>query len=233
MEILASILGGLVGGLFTFLGVLVTIKHDEKKRNEEKVGIQEQMRPRLEILKLNSALGYSKTSKADICMILCKIVDFKNDGKPMFYYKPEVINSNEWVCYEYFLKNVGKTEIDHIYFSTNLYKNTSLFSVSNGRHKLYYDTNYLNYSVLFDKPIMPDEEFSVKICYVKDSIIVSSFANPMISIWMVDVNGNWWKQEMFAPDERILTSKRTTQEKWYNATNVDKALECFIDPMLW
>lgn len=34
MEILASILGGLVGGLFTFLGVLVTIKHDEKKRNE-------------------------------------------------------------------------------------------------------------------------------------------------------------------------------------------------------
>ena len=28
-----SILGGLIGGLFTFIGVSLTIKHEDKKKN--------------------------------------------------------------------------------------------------------------------------------------------------------------------------------------------------------
>ena len=56
VQILASILGGLVGGLFTFLGVLITIAYErskdtkeEMRRLKEKEEEQVKARPRLEI----------------------------------------------------------------------------------------------------------------------------------------------------------------------------------------
>ena len=35
--IIASVLGGLVGGLFTFLGVWMTIHHENKKTRQEEL----------------------------------------------------------------------------------------------------------------------------------------------------------------------------------------------------
>ena len=37
VQILASILGGLVGGLFTFLGVLITIAYERSKDAKEEM----------------------------------------------------------------------------------------------------------------------------------------------------------------------------------------------------
>ena len=39
MEVIASILGGLVGGLFTFLGVFITIRHDKAKEKKKRTTI--------------------------------------------------------------------------------------------------------------------------------------------------------------------------------------------------
>lgn len=39
MEVIASILGGLVGGLFTFLGVFITIRHDKAKEKRTTIAI--------------------------------------------------------------------------------------------------------------------------------------------------------------------------------------------------
>ena len=50
MEILASVLGGLVGGLFTFLGVVMTIRYEERKRSSEKEEYISLNCPRLEIV---------------------------------------------------------------------------------------------------------------------------------------------------------------------------------------
>ena len=61
--IIASILGGLVSGLFTFLGVWLTIRHENKKTRREELKQQKEKeeqlfenRPRLEIM------GYKKLS---------------------------------------------------------------------------------------------------------------------------------------------------------------------------
>ena len=60
--IIASILGGLVSGLFTFLGVWLTIRHENKKARQEELKRQKEKeeqlfenRPRLEIM------GYKKS----------------------------------------------------------------------------------------------------------------------------------------------------------------------------
>ena len=65
-EILASILGGLVGGLFTFLGVLITIHHENKKiyrtelmREKDKEEKLLENKPRLEIVEYKKFSKYS------------------------------------------------------------------------------------------------------------------------------------------------------------------------------
>ena len=41
--IIASVLGGLVSGLFTFLGVWLTIRHENKKAHQEELKRQKEI----------------------------------------------------------------------------------------------------------------------------------------------------------------------------------------------
>lgn len=109
--IIASVLGGLVGGLFTFLGVWMTIHHENKKTRQEELKRQKEKeeqlfenRPRLEIMGYKKLSKYSAAKKADISLLLCGIKDYKNEGRAMFYYDPEVIEYENWVSVEYTLK---------------------------------------------------------------------------------------------------------------------------------
>ena len=44
-----SVLGGLISGLFTFIGVRLSISHDEYKRQRERIEKANDEKPRLEI----------------------------------------------------------------------------------------------------------------------------------------------------------------------------------------
>ena len=160
--IIASVLGGLVSGLFTFLGVWLTIRHENKKTRREELKQHKQKeeqlfenRHRLEIMGYKKLSKYSISRKADISVLLCGIKDYKNENRAMFYYDSEIIKPENWVSVEYTLKNIGHTEISHMYFSTNLPKNTSLFGIENGENEMCYENNFLNYSVILDKSVKP------------------------------------------------------------------------------
>ena len=91
--IIASVLGGLVSGLFTFLGVWLTIRHENKKTRREELKQQKEKeeqllenRPRLEIMGYKKLSKYSAAKKADISLLLCGIKDYKKEGRAMFYY---------------------------------------------------------------------------------------------------------------------------------------------------
>ena len=151
----------------------------------------------------------------------------------MFYYDPEVIEYENWVSVEYTLKNIGHTEISHIYFSTNLPKNTSLFGVETRENEMCYENNLLNYSVILDKSVKPKESIKLKICYIDEKIILSNIGSATITIWMVDEKNNWWSQPLFAPENKIYNSKRSSHKEWKDYTDESKAIECFKNPMLW
>ena len=239
MEILASVLGGLVGGLFTFLGVLITIFFERKKMKKEEERLQkekeeerEKNRPRFEIIEHKEIQKYKREDE-DVCVLLCSIRNFENLGRPSFIYDEEIANEDKLVCAEYLLKNIGNTEIDHLFVSTNLPKDTSLFNVLNGENKLCYKHKVLNYSVILDKSIKPQETIKVKICYVDNKIVESNMGNPTISFWMIDTDNCWWEQPLFSPDNKLYNSKKTSIKEWRSYTDVDVAIKCFIDPMLW
>lgn len=238
--IIASVLGGLVGGLFTFLGVWMTIHHENKKTRQEELKRQKEKeeqlfenRPRLEIMGYKKLSKYSAAKKADISLLLCSIKEYKNEGRAMFFYDESVITPENWVCVEYTLRNTGHTEIDHIYFSTNLPKNTALFNVLNEENVMCHDNHFLNYSVIFEKTIKPQQTVSIKVCYISDKIVVSNIGGAPITIWMIDENKNWWSQPLFAPDNKIYNSSRSSHKEWKDYTDEAKAIECFENPMLW
>ena len=238
--IIASVLGGLVGGLFTFLGVWMTIHHENKKTRQEERKRQKEKeeqlfenRPRLEIMGYKKLGKYSQQRKVDACVLLCSIKEYKNEGRAMFFYDESVITPGNWVCVEYTLRNTGHTEIDHIYFSTNLPKNTALFNVLNEENVMCHDNHFLNYSVIFEKAIKPQQTVSIKVCYISGKIVVSNIGGAPITIWMIDENKNWWSQPLFAPDNKIYNSSRSSHKEWKDYTDEAKAIECFENPMLW
>lgn len=238
--IIASVLGGLVGGLFTFLGVWMTIHHENKKTRQEELKRQKEKeeqlfenRPRLEIMGYKKLSKYSISRKADINVLFCSIKDYKNESRAMFYYDTEVVEPEKWVSVEYTLKNIGHTEISHMYFSTNLPKNTSLFGVETRENEMCYENNLLNYSVILDKSVKPKESIKLKICYIDEKIILSNIGSATITIWMVDEKNNWWSQPLFAPENKIYNSKRSSHKEWKDNTDESKAIECFKNPMLW
>lgn len=241
MEIFASILGGLVGGLFTFLGVLMTIRYENKKeireeirRQKEKEEQQFENRPRFDIVAYSNMRKYSEGQQADLSVLLCPIEKYeKNDGRSMFYYPPEIVDSQKWSSVKYTLKNIGHTEISHLFVSTNLPKNTALFENNKGENKLYYENHLLNYSVILDKAIKPKESIKLKVCYIDEQVVVSSIGRAPITIWLIDERGNWWSQPLFAPANKIYDCKRTSSKEWKDTTDEEKAIECFEKPYLW
>lgn len=233
IEIIASVLGGLVGGLFTFLGVKMTIQHEERKYQREK---EEQIKancPRLEIVEYIGEHIYNKEEPSNITMILSKIDKYDVKGTPSFYYDKRIVEPSSWISVNYTLKNIGKTEIDHLYFTSNLVKSISIFNISNGDNIYSYNNKLLNYSVFLDKSIKPQETINIKICYVTDRIIESSINSAPVSIWLVDTNNNWWEQPLFAPYNRIYNSNISSHQKWKDSTDIITAIKCFADPMLW
>lgn len=233
IEIIASVLGGLVGGLFTFLGVIMTIRYEERKRLKEKEEIVKKSSPRLEIVDYLGQRVYDEEESSDITMILCKIDKYDVTGRPTFYYDNRTINPKDWISVSYSLKNIGETEIDHLYFTSNLVKSISIFNVSNGENVFSYNNNLLNYSVILDKNIKPQETIKIKICYITDRIIVSNMGSAPVSIWLVDSNNNWWEQPLFAPYNKLYNVTKTTHKAWRDNTDINTAFKCFANPMLW
>ena len=242
-DIVSSVLGAFIGGLFTVLGVYITIRYEKnkEKRKEIKDELQRQKekeeqihkdKPRLEIIDYKKLCEYSFHRDIDASLILCEIQDYKNKGRAEFYYDKSITKPENWVCVEYVFRNTGNTEIDHIYFSTNLPKNTALFNVLNGENEICYENCFLNYTVILEKTIKPQETLSVKMNYVKEQVIAPYISAP-ITIWLIDVNGNWWEQPLFAPTNKIYNSTRTSHKSWKDNTSIETAIKCFDNPSLW
>jgi hypothetical protein len=239
MEVLASILGGLVSGLFTFLGVLITIKYQHEKDRKEELRLQqekvaelEKIKPRLEIQDYIEEKDYEETKNVDMNVLLVSIKDYEKE-KHHFHYDPLVLDKKKWRCVEYVLKNIGGTEIDHLYLSTNLVKGTSLLNVLTEEYIADYNYMLLNYSVILEKSIKPQQIIRIRICYITDHIIVSNIGSAPISIWLIDTNKNVWEQPLFAPEKKLYNSTRSNMNEFREHTDISTAIKCFDNPYLW
>lgn len=118
-----SIIGGLIGGLFTYFGVKLTINHEREREIKEESKKVEETKPRLEIIKYTNIKKSKEYSKREIgcSALLLMINDYKcSESQIKFFYDEQALDLNNMIYVEYILKNTGQTEIIDICLSTNL-----------------------------------------------------------------------------------------------------------------
>lgn len=229
-----SVLGGLIGGIFTFLGVKLTLKHEQEKERKEILLKANDNKPRLEIVKyydFNTTINNENINN-DCNIIALNIIDFKDDCNcARFFYDTAALNAENLIFVEYEFKNNGNTEIEDICITSNLPKIMSVFEFE--RKEIYINENLLNYGVWAHKRyIKPGQTIRLRVYYVKDQIILSPISYSF-TIWLHDVNGRYWAQNFNCPVNEIEISNYSNRDEFKEAIDIDKAIDCFRKPHLW
>ena len=197
IPIITSILGGLIGGLFTFLGVKLTLK-DERKRHEEQVGLNI-IEKNKEIIKNRPILRSIENCESSLSIqAMVYLVPFRepeliNKKDIIFHYPEKFEEKQNWKEYTIHLKNIGNKRITRSFLHFEDLKNINLYSdldMYNWNHPLYVQ-HYFSDALTLSGHIAPGEILELKIYYLKDS---PNYKNVLFDIYFEDENGNNWVQ---------------------------------------
>lgn len=235
LTFVGSVLGGLIGGLFTYFGVKLTIKHDDARKHQEKMEKVNQEKPRLEIITYKDFKETSglKTNNSDCNALALGIEDFKViEGRSCFFYNSDALDNKNLEFVEYQFVNNGLTEIEEICITSNLPQSMALIEFE--RKEIYINKHFLNYDVCCNKRyIKPKDTFCLRVYYVKNQIPSTLLRAPELIVWLRDVNGFVWKQILDAPFNDIEISRLSNWKELKESRDVKEAIECFRNPNLW
>ena len=230
-----SILGGLIGGFFTFVGVLLTIKHDDKKKKLERIEKANQEKPYLDIISYKDCKDATEVKDVnhDCGVLALGIIDFKEiDGRSCFFYNKDALDSKNLVFIEYQFVNSGLTTIQDICVASNLPRFMALIEFE--RKDIYINERFLNYGVWSNKRYIKFRDtFKLRVYYVKGQIPTTNLGSPELIIWLRDISGFVWKQTLNAPANEIEMPKMSNNAELNKSIDIEKAIECFKDPSLW
>lgn len=216
MEFLYSIIGGIITGVVSLIGIIVTYRFNKKnlaisekeKRIKEYDSIIEN-RPEFELTSYKTFFdkpGYFEDASFDFDILMV----FDNVKNKDVYNKKE-----EFVRVEYELKNIGKSLIecvDVISILNHLY----LFNLSNNKINSLENTIFDAYkSVLYyGRKIRNGDRIKIRLWYHKD-VIQESLINNALMIGCKSFNKKYWRQNLNAP-RGLLEESELIGEKEYN-----------------
>lgn len=233
LSFLGSILGGLIGGLFTFMGVKKTLKSEKAKEEKKEKEELYQKRPRLEVIEKTDYINVKEEDSIYVNngVIMLKIEKYDVSSRPTFYYDERCLKKTN-LCYrEFVLKNTGETEIDYLYITTNYPKSTSLFEIRS--YEILVKEKILSYDAFGDSRfIKKGDTFTLRIYYLIGEIFYDHISSS-IEIWLRDINGNLWGQSLFVNDGYIDNSTTRKSSELREYIDISNALECFRNPYLW
>ncbi len=241
-EIVICLVSAIVGGLITFLFTLA-IERRKEKREDKKEQLKEnkeiyQNRPEMKIVDYKNhfeTVGEGIKQKCDIDVFVVPIDDVTVSGEKRHeivdaHYDMNLFNEDKWCCVIYSFENVGKTNISNIDLTCHYKKDTCLFAHDNAIDMA--EKKCLNYSYCYDRKIRVGERVTVKICY-HNTKVVSGMFSAIMSIGMVDDNGHYWRQALFAPEDKVYDSRPVDPKTYLSDIRTKDAEECFIHPYLW
>lgn len=226
-----SVIGGIIGGLFTFLGVKLTIKHDDEKKMEEEQKKIIEEKPRLEVVEFKE-VGKHRNTKSDMDVICLDIKDVnKTDRRLEFSYDEKALDKNNLVSCEYVLRNTGITEIDSICLISNFPKNMSVIELRNTEFLV--NEKILNYEAWSDKRfIKSGEQIKLRVYFIEDQVI-AGFLSASLAMYIQDINGSYWHQPLFVPTKETDNSKLSSRKEMKSYSDVESALKCFEGKAYW
>jgi hypothetical protein len=215
--IISTVVGAIIGGGFSLLGVFLTIRHQENKTKGIKQEKLFDERPKLEIVDLVEYED-NKPSEDDLNGALIETLaafvkeDLKysdnNQGHRFIY--PDIKRKN-FESYKYTLRNYGKTNIYRITLTANVFPNISVVDAKHDMFDYYVTNGFINLFINGLKQIKVDEQFSIIIHYPNKSSVIGSnfgayYGNPHIRLVIEDENHRCWTQLLHVPINHISTS---------------------------
>lgn len=228
----SAIVGSIIGGFFTLLVESKKQKHQDVLTRKEELQKRYEERPRLELKQFKDLEHGRVTSTCDCECILLNIEDIsEKDGVFFFSYDERALDLKNLVCVEYLFKNTGKTEISSICVVSTHQRTTSMIELEKRSFLINYKA--LCYEAWAKKRfIKPGETVSIKVCYVKDKVMISPIS-ACADIYMEDINGHFWHQPLFCPTNEMENSNRVNYKEFEDNKDIRLALDCFRDPSLW
>ncbi|MFA6860706.1 MAG: hypothetical protein WCR30_04920 [Clostridia bacterium] len=190
ITIVSAILGGLVGGLFTYIGVKTTLIDGWRKESVEREKLRKENilkiisnRPELEVVKVETI--QSINTEVDFVPIIKYIVT-EQDFRSVFK-KNIISNLRERINIK--ISNIGKTNIDEIVLNIQDVKNTILldnvYSRENDIKK-----GYVNFTKIINTGLKTEKSTYLIINFYGQCV------NNVFYLLFKDINGFYWKQEI-------------------------------------
>lgn len=230
-----AIISASVGGIFTY--VFEKNKERKQDKKDQKIKLEELQINRPEFIILEMEDSFSKPGKCitnrtcntEIFVVGFKEVTVQNENVTAIYDK-EYLEKKSWVYKQYTLKNIGKTPVYELNIISNFKRSICICDVE--VQEEFIKMGLLNYSVIYDKRIGPNETFTLKIYYHKEKVISGTFS-AIFSIGMRDNNGKYWIQPFFAPEDKLYESHIIEYNEYRDDVLPNVAIECFKNPYLW
>lgn len=206
VPIITSLLGGLIAGLFTFLGVKMTLTHERKTREEDlKMKQAEQRKQEIEknIIRNKKIIQTRPELKTPLndddiksveeyCILPYENPTLIDENLILFKYSDEIFKDDFWNKYELILQNTGKRIIRdsflHLPYKSfvNIYLKSDLLRCRGGNVPDYYCDESLLPSY-----IHPNEKIKIVIYYPKAT---PKLKNVGFDLYMRDEDDNYWYQ---------------------------------------
>ena len=236
-NVVSGIIGAVIGALITSVVSWIINKqnlaHADKIEREKLLREEYEKRPRLELKSFKSLSEGDIDSPSDCECLLLKIEGItKKDDRLCFSFDDHSLDTGNLSCVEYVFTNTGKTEISDICLICNQQEDTSIFPLKYRAE--YLATKMINYEVWSDKrSIKPGDTTTIKICYIKNKVDDSLLGSAMIGIYMLDINGNYWHQPLFCPNNETDNSNRVSFTDFKHYRDTDLAIKCFLGKEPW
>jgi len=241
-DVIISIVAVLIGAFITYLFSLAIEKRKEKREDKREFQKENKEvyknRPEMKIVDYKNYLervGYGTKQECDIDVFVVPIDKVTVSGVKRHevvdaHYDMNLFNEDEWSCVIYTFENAGKTNISNIDLTCHYQKDTCLFPHNYAKDMA--EKKLLNYSYCYDKKVRVGERVTIKICY-HNTRVVSGMFSAILSIGMVDDNGCYWRQALFAPEDKVYDSNPADPKVYLSDIRTKDAEECFIHPYLW
>ena len=208
IPIITSLLGGLIGGLFTFLGVKMTLTHERNLHNEDKKLREEEQhkkeiaktiernkriiltRPEMTLSKSNGSIK----KVGEVCLLPYYEPELIDEKRIKFIYPDDIFKEEYWDKYEFILQNTGKREIISAFLQVpyksgfNMYSKIVLMNWQNS-----YITNYYSDIYLLPSYIRPNEKIKIIVYFPK---IMQEFREAGLDLYFYDEDNNYWFQRL-------------------------------------
>jgi len=240
-----SVIGGLISGWLTLLGVRLTIQYYQEKDEElrkEKEQLQKEKeedikrerfkrKPEFEITNHKFYKSNGESEKCDLEVYYDEIKDVRiNDVEISITYADDILDSSKYCSVVYELKNIGKTDVMNFVVYTNSKKYRCLFDIKELKSDV--GNGFLSYSALWDKKIKTGESIKVKIIYNKDRVL-GNMLSASLSIGFQDVFSTCWSQPLFAPSDKIYCAYEISEGEYWTRQGIEDALACFRGEAFW